>query len=182
MSLDLSNQIPSGWSNRQFKARLVAKGYTQQPGIEYTDTFSPTAKVVSIRCLLSLASIHGWTLTQLDVANTFLQGHLDEEIFMTLPLSYKVDGSNKVCKMRKSLYGLKQASRKWNHKFTLVMTAAGFTQSQHDHSLFFKHNSSCGTLLLVYVDDIIITGNDIGELMAYTPNCKFEILVLRNIF
>lgn len=79
---------------------------------------------------------------------------------MTLPLGYKVQGTNKVCKLRRSLYGLKQASRQWNHKFTIVMEVAGYKQSQHAHSLFIKHDSSCITLLLVYVDDIIITGSN----------------------
>lgn len=145
----------------KFKARLVAKGYTQKPGIDFNDTISPAAKVVTIRCLLILASIHGWSLTQLDVANAFLQGDLDKEIFMTLPLGYKVSGTNQVCRLRKSLCGLKQASRQWNHKFTVIMDSAKYKQSQHDHSLFMKHDFSCITLLLVYLDDIIITGNDI---------------------
>lgn len=87
----------------KFKARRVAKGYTQQPGIDFHDTFSPTAKIVTIRCLLSVAVIRNWPLFQMDVTNAFLQGDLDEHIYMALPQGYKVQGENQVCKLRKSL-------------------------------------------------------------------------------
>lgn len=143
----------------KFKARLVAKGYTQQPGIDFHDTFSPTAKIVTIRCLLSLAAANNWSLTQMDVANAFIQGDLDEEIFMHLPLGYHIQDSQKVCRLRKSLYGLKKATRQWNHKFAGIMHDAGFSQSHHDHSLFTKRDLSHITILVVYVDDIIITGS-----------------------
>lgn len=128
--------------------------------MDFLDTFSPTAKIVTIRCVLSLAAIRGWNLIQMDVANAFLQGDLDEEIFMQLPLGYNVQGQNKVCRLHKSLYGLKQASRQWNKKFAGVMTEAGYKQSQHDHSLFICRNDHSVTLLVVYVDDIIITGDN----------------------
>lgn len=141
----------------RFEARLVAKGYTQQSGIDFHDTFSHTAKIVTIRCVLSVAVIHNWPLFQLDVTNTFLQGDLYEHIYMTLPQGYKFKGENQVCKLRKSLYRLRHASRQWNAKFSNIMLEAGYCQSQHDHSLFFKHNDTSITLLVVYVDDIVIT-------------------------
>lgn len=154
--------LPDGKVDK-FKARLVAEGYIQQAGVDFHDTFSPTAKIVTIRSLLSLAAIRGWSLTQMDVANVFLQGDLDEEIFMQLPLGYKVQGPNKVCRLRKPLYGLKQAS--WNKKFASVMDA-GYRQSHHDHSLFIHHDAHGLTLLVVYVDDIVITGDNMDVIAA----------------
>lgn len=85
-----------------------------------------------------MAVIYNWAIFQMDVTNAFLQGDLDEDIYMTLPQGYKVQVENQVCKLRKSLYGLKQASRQWNTKFSSIMLTAGFCQSQHDHSLFLK--------------------------------------------
>lgn len=153
----------------KFKARLVVKGYTQQPGIDFHDTFSPTAKIVTIRCLLSLAALNHWSITQMDVANAFLQGDLEEEIFMILSPGYHTRASKKVCLLRKSLYGLKHASRQWNHKFASIMSLAGYTQSQYDHSLFVRHDSSHITILIVYVVDILITGS--SDQMLHALKC-----------
>ncbi|RVW30164.1 Retrovirus-related Pol polyprotein from transposon TNT 1-94 [Vitis vinifera] len=152
---------PDGQVDR-LKARLVAKGYTQVYGSDYGDTFSPVAKIASVRLLLSMAAMRSWPLYQLDIKNAFLHGDLAEEVYMEQPPGFVAQGeSGLVCRLRRSLYGLKQSPRAWFSRFSSVVQEFGMFRSTADHSVFYHHNSSGQCIyLVVYVDDIVITGSD----------------------
>ncbi|KAL2251769.1 UNVERIFIED_CONTAM: Retrovirus-related Pol polyprotein from transposon TNT 1-94 [Sesamum indicum] len=142
-------------SIERYKARLVAKGYTQVEGVDYIERFSPVAKAVTVRLFIAIATLFQWLLHQVDINNAFLYGHLDEEIYMSVPEGYSIQPGH-VCLLRRSLYGLKQASRQWNLEFARSLTAFGFKQSEHDHCLFLKPLDSGFIGLLVYIDDVLI--------------------------
>lgn len=142
------------------KARLVAKGFTQVEGEDFNETFALVAKMTTVRCLLSVAIAKGWELHQMDVNNAFLHGELDEEVYMAVPQGYSVPERGLVCRLRKSLYGLKQASRNWYSKLSQALIEYGFTECHADHSLFVHSRDSIFLAVLVYVDDLVIAGND----------------------
>ncbi|RVW51141.1 Retrovirus-related Pol polyprotein from transposon TNT 1-94 [Vitis vinifera] len=152
---------PDGQVDR-LKARLVAKGYTQVYGSDYGDTFSPVAKIASVRLLLSMAAMCSWPLYQLDIKNAFLHGDLAEEVYMEQPPGFVAQGeSGLVCRLRRSLYGLKQSPRAWFSRFSSVVQEFGMLRSTADRLVFYHHNSLGQCIyLVVYVDDIVITGSD----------------------
>lgn len=152
---------PDGSIDR-LKARLVAKGYTQVFGLDYGDTFSPVAKIASVRLLLSMAAMRHWPLYQLDIKNAFLHGDLEEEVYMEQPPGFVAQGecSRYVCRLHKALYGLKQSPRAWFGRFSSIVQQYGMIRSEADHSVFYKCSSNKFIYLVVYVDDIVITGND----------------------
>ena len=123
----------------RYKARLVAEGFTQTYGIDYTKTFAPMAKLNTIRDLLSLAANLDWALHQFDINNVFLNGELEEQVFMTLPPGFcKEEEKIRVCKLKKSLYSLKQSPRARFDRFAKVIKNQGYQQGQSEHTMFFK--------------------------------------------
>ena len=120
--------------------------------------------MATIRSIIALAAFKGWKLFQLDVNNAFLHGDLDEEVYMAAPKGI-YNPSNKVCKLKKSLYGLKQASRQWFSKLSSTLISLGYQQSKNDYSLFLNKSSTDITIIAVYVDDILITGSNSHEIL-----------------
>ena len=143
------------------KARLVARGFTQAHSIDYTETFSPVVRMNSIRGLLSLVINLNCSLHQLDVSNAFLYGDLTEQVFMEQPPGYVAQGeTSQVCLLRRAIYGLKQSPRAWFVKFSGLLTTYGFNPCKSEPTVIRKKTSTVYVVLAIYVDDILLTGND----------------------
>ncbi|GKA91091.1 retrotransposon protein, putative, ty1-copia subclass [Tanacetum coccineum] len=145
-----------------YKARLVVKGYTQTLWIGYEETFSPVADIRAIRILIAIAAFYDYEIWQMDVKTTFLNGYLSEEVYMEKPEGFvNPKYPNRVCKLKRSIYGLKQASRQWNKRFDDEIKKFGFTQNRDEPCVYLKASRSNVTFLILYVDDILIMGNSI---------------------
>lgn len=155
----------SDGSIERHKARLVARGFTQTFGVDYKETFAPVAKMNTVRVLLSVAINHGWSLFQMDVKNAFLHGDLEEDVFMKIPQGHPQEHEpGMVCKLHKAIYGLKQSPRAWYAKLSAVLCNSGFKCSDADSSMFIRTGKFGRLVVLVYVDDLIITGDNIEEI------------------
>ncbi|GKV28219.1 hypothetical protein SLEP1_g37301 [Rubroshorea leprosula] len=166
----------SDGSVERYKARLVAKGFTQEYGIDYEETFAPVARLTSVRSLLVIVAIRRWKLFQMDVKNAFLDGDLEEEVYMKPPPGLH-HPPNKGCRLRRALYGLKQSLQAWYAKFSATVSEFGFTSSPHDTALFIRKTARGMVFLLLYVDDMIITGDDVAgvEELKQSLSQKFEM-------
>ena len=162
----------------RYKSRLVARGFTQKEGIDYDETFAPVAKFTSIRALLALAAERDMDLQQMDVKTAFLNGELEEEVYMTQPEGFiEVGKEHLVCKLQKSLYGLKQAPRAWNTLIDGFLKEKGFVQSMADHCIYTRLEGASTVIIALYVDDLIIASNS-DEKMKWTKdflNQRFEM-------
>jgi hypothetical protein len=168
------------------KARLVAKGYVQREGVNFEEVFAPVARMESVRLLLAMAATKEWEVHHMDVKSAFLNGELIEEVYIKQPSGFIVPGQeHKVLRLRKALYGLRQAPRAWNIKLDESLVSLGFTKCATEHALYTRKKKQ-GTLVVgVYVDDLIITGarmQDIKEFKEMTALFKMSDLGLLSYY
>jgi hypothetical protein len=144
----------------RYKARWVLRGFTQRPGIDFDETFSPVVKPATVRTVLSLALSRSWPIHQLDVKNAFLHGNLSETVYCSQPTGFEDSAHpDYVCRLNRSLYGLKQAPRAWYSRFASYIIQLGFVEAKTDTSLFVYHQGTDTAYLLLYVDDIVLTAS-----------------------
>ena len=160
--------IGSGWvfkikrnadgSIERFKGRFVAKGFSQRPGLDFTEVFAPTVRMATIRLILAIAAIEGLHLRSVDISNAFLKGDLEEEIYMKQPEGFHEFGPEYVCRLRKSIYGLKQAARQWNKKLHTALLSMGWKRLESDRSVYIYKKNGVSIIMPVFVDDITLAG------------------------
>jgi len=178
VKMDLNN-LPE-----RFKARLVAQGYTQIYGEDYEDTFAPVISMKSFRLILALSVRLKLIVYQCDIVTAFLYGFVKQDLYMKQPEGYVNPGkSNYVCKLKRSLYGLKQSPMEWYTVLTEFMVLSGFKRAAPDQAVFIKHSDE-GTLLIgVYVDDMVVATdcNDLYDKFKKSIGSKFKLKDLGNI-
>ncbi|KAJ9561022.1 hypothetical protein OSB04_006182 [Centaurea solstitialis] len=149
-----------------FKARLVAKGFRQREGVDYFDTYAPVARIGSIRTLIAISTLKGLYIHQMDVKTAFLNGLLKEEIYMEQPEGFVVPGQeNKVCRLVKSLYGLKQAHKQWHERFDATVTSFGFKHNGADRCIYSKYTKEFTVVICLHVDDMLIIGTNLAGIL-----------------
>ncbi len=164
--------IPAKWvikrkqdaNIERYMARLVAKGFMQKEGIDYNEVFAPVSKHTTLRTLLSLAAAEDLELHQLDIKTAFLNGDLEDTIYMHQPEGYAEGGPSMVCRLRKSLYGLKQAPRAWNTRLKQELEGMGFIASGADAGLFTAQYKGNSIYILMYVDDILVAAKNLADI------------------
>ncbi|GJY70425.1 retrovirus-related pol polyprotein from transposon TNT 1-94 [Tanacetum coccineum] len=145
----------------KYKARLVIQGFRQREGLDYFDTYSPVTRITSIRMIIAIAALRNLEIHQMDVKTAFLNGDLEEEIYMNQPEGFIAPGQEgKVCRLVKSLYGLKQAPKQWHQKFDHTMLESGFKINECDKCVYVKDTSAGYVILCLYVDDMLIVGSN----------------------
>ena len=155
-------------SDGRKKARFVAKGFTQIFGIDHEETFSPVARFETFRLLLSLAVLHGWEIKALDVKTTYLFGELDEEIYMDQPEGFVVKSQEKkVCRLKKSIYGLKQSALQWNKQLHKSLLEMKFIHCKVDPETYFKIIGEEIIVLFIYVDNALFMGSNKQQVLSH---------------
>ncbi|CAI7728538.1 unnamed protein product [Closterium sp. NIES-53] len=177
-------KIKSGADGKieRYKSRHVARGYQQKEKVDCKELFAPVVKPMTLRTLLAGAAIKGWVVKQMDVTTAFLNGILEEEIFIAQPEGFD-DGSGRVWKLKKTLYGLKQAPRQWYLKLREVLEEIGFTPSSADHSLFMLGEGEQRRFMVVYIDDILIfsPSSDLVKEVMLKLQDKFKCKALGDV-
>ena len=154
--------LPDGASKH--KARLVARGFSQVEGVDFTETFAPVIRFQSLRMLLAIANAEDMLVHQMDVKTAFLYGDIDAEIFMDFPEGMEGAEDGKVCRLNKSLYGLKQSPRCWNQKLDDFLTSNGFVPSFYDTATYTKGDGDSKVMIGVFVDDLLIASKLVGSI------------------
>ena len=158
----------SDGSIHKYKARLVAKGYIQKHGVDFDEVFAPVARIETVRLIIGIAASRGWELHHLDVKTAFLHGELKEEVYVQQPEGYMIKGSEtKVYKLRKALYGLRQAPRAWNEKLNAVLRDLKFERCLKEPSLYRKERQGHILIVAVYVDDLLVTGSSLEMIREF---------------
>jgi hypothetical protein len=148
-------------SIEKYKARFVARGFSQVEGVDYDETFAPVARYTSIRSIIALAASMGWKLHQMDVKTTFLNGEIEEEVYIEQPEGFVIHNEKShVCRLKKALYGLKQAPRAWYEKMDGFLMSLGFNKSVVDPNLYYHIDGNECLILVLYVDDLFLTGSE----------------------
>jgi hypothetical protein len=148
-------------SIEKYKVGFFAHGFSQKEGIEYEEKFAPVARYTSIRTIIALEAKMKWKLHQMDIKTTFLNGVIKEEVYIEKPQGFEVENrKSHVCKLKKSLYGLKQAPRAWYGRIDIFLMSLGFTKSKVDSNLYFKVMNNDPVILLLYLDDLLLTGEE----------------------
>ncbi|WVZ82976.1 hypothetical protein U9M48_030174 [Paspalum notatum var. saurae] len=155
------------------KARLVARGFVQREGIDFEEVFAPVARMESVRLVLALAATRGWNVHHMDVKSAFLNGELKEEVFVKQPPGFVVAGQeHRVLRLRKALYGLRQAPRAWNVKLDESLTRLGFAKCETEHALYTRRAERGQLVVGVYVDDLVVTGTSEQDIVAFKEEMK----------
>jgi len=153
-------KLKADGSINKHKARLVEKGFTQKYGFDYEETFAPAARQETIRLALSLATHKGWNIQHMDVKSAFLNGYLNEEVYVNQPQGFEEQGrENLIYKLKKSLYGLKQAPRAWYSRIDGYFHKYGFTRSKSEPTLYYMNKGEDILIVCLYVDDLIFIGS-----------------------
>jgi hypothetical protein len=155
------------------KARLVAKGYVQEQGVDFEEVFAPVARMESVRLIIALAAQESWKLHHMDVKSAFLNGELEEEVYVKQPPGFVKRGEeHKVLKLHKALYGLRQAPRAWNIKLDRTLISLGFEKSPLEHAMYKRGQGRDRLLVGIYVDNLLITGADEEEIAKFKLQMK----------
>lgn len=157
------------------KARLVAKGYVQKQGVDYEEVFAPVTRLETVRLLLALAAKNGWEVHHLDVKSAFLNGVLQEEVYVLQPEGFEKDGEeHKVYRLLKALYGLRQAPRAWYSQLNKCLIKLGFVKCPYEHAVYCRREGNESLLVGVYVDDILVTGTKLSNIEKFKKQMAGE--------